>query len=79
MKLAGGVLALLAAAVFFVRGGINQALVLGLLGAWLLGWRGRAWGGFPAAFPARAASRRATARASRRITSRWSSITTPAP
>ena len=52
LKLAGGVLALLAAAVFFVRGGINQALVLGLLGAWLLGWRGLgSWGGFPGGFP----------------------------
>jgi hypothetical protein len=52
LKLAGGVLALLAAVVFFVRGGINQALVLGLIGAWLLGWRGLgSWGGFPGGFP----------------------------
>jgi hypothetical protein len=48
LKLAGGVLALVAAVVFFMRGGINQALVLGLIGAWLLGWRGLgSWGGFP--------------------------------
>jgi len=48
LKLAGGVLALLAAVVFFARGGINQALVLALIGAWLLGWRGLgSWGGFP--------------------------------
>jgi hypothetical protein len=52
LKLAGGILALLAAAVFLVRGGINQALVLGLIGAWLLGWRGLgSWGGFPGGFP----------------------------
>ena len=52
LKLVGGVLALLAAVVFFVRGGINQALVLGLIGAWLLGWRGLgSWGGFPGGFP----------------------------
>jgi DnaJ domain len=52
LKLAGGILALLAAALFFVRGGINQALVLGLIGAWLLGWRGLgSWGGFPGGFP----------------------------
>ena len=33
LKLAGGVVALLMAGVFLVRGGINQALVLGLIGA----------------------------------------------
>jgi hypothetical protein len=48
LKLAGGIIALIAALVFFVRGGINQALILGLVGAWLLGWRGLgSWGGFP--------------------------------
>ncbi len=48
LRVAGGVIALLVAVVFFVRGGINQAIVLGLLGAWLLGWRGSgSWGGFP--------------------------------
>ena len=48
LKLAGGILALVAAAAFFVRGAINQAIILGLVGTWLLGWRGvGAWGGFP--------------------------------
>jgi hypothetical protein len=52
LKLAGGIVALLAAAVFLVRGGINQALIFGVIGAWLLGWRSLGpWGGFPGGFP----------------------------
>lgn len=48
LRVIGGVVALAAAVVFFVRGGINQAILLGLLGTWLLGWRGSgSWGGFP--------------------------------
>lgn len=38
MRLAGGALALGAAALFLVRGAIGPASLLGMLGAWLLGW-----------------------------------------
>lgn len=48
LKVAGGGLSLIAAMVFFVRGGINQAVLLALLGTWLLGWRGGGtWTGIP--------------------------------
>lgn len=40
LKVAGGVLALIAAVAFFVRGGVNQAAILAMVGAWLLGWGG---------------------------------------
>lgn len=64
LKLAGGTIALLAAVAFFVRGGVNQALILGLIGAWLLGWRGLgSWGGFPGGFPG--SSRKAPGQTSR--------------
>ncbi|MCC7253762.1 DnaJ domain-containing protein [Hyphomicrobium sp.] len=46
MRLAGGALALAAAAVFLVRGATGAAAALGALGTWLLGWGGGApWGG----------------------------------
>lgn len=38
IRLAGGALALAAAAVFLVRGASGPATLLGMLGAWLLGW-----------------------------------------
>src|SRR5690606_34574059 len=38
MRLAGGALALAGAAVFLVRGASGPATLLGMLGAWLLGW-----------------------------------------
>lgn len=40
MKLAGGALALAASAVLLLRGAAGAASVLGMLGAWLLGWGG---------------------------------------
>src|SRR5688572_17590003 len=40
MRLAGGALALGAAAIFLVRGAAGPASLLGALGAWLLGWSG---------------------------------------
>lgn len=40
IKLAGGALALAAAAVLMVRGAAGPATMLGMLGAWLLGWGG---------------------------------------
>lgn len=46
MRLAGGALALGAAAIFLVRGAAGAASILGMLGVWLLGWSGAApWGG----------------------------------
>jgi hypothetical protein len=42
MRLAGGALALGAAAIFLVRGAAGPASLLGILGAWLLGWSGTA-------------------------------------
>ncbi len=42
MRLAGGALALGAAAIFLVRGAAGPASLLGALGAWLLGWKGGA-------------------------------------
>lgn len=50
MKLAGGALALAAAAVFLLRGAAGPATMLGMLGAWLLGWGG---GIFPSSGPTR--------------------------
>jgi len=48
LKVAGGILSLGAAAAFFARGAVNQAILLGLFGTWLLGWRGGGtWTGFP--------------------------------
>jgi hypothetical protein len=48
LRVIGGWLSLAAAVLFFVRGGINQAIILGLIGTWLLGWRASgSWGGFP--------------------------------
>jgi hypothetical protein len=44
IKLALGWLALALAAVLFVRGAANQAVLLALVGSWLLGW-GSGWGG----------------------------------
>lgn len=40
VRLAGGALALAAAAVFLLRGASGPATLLGMLGAWLLGWGG---------------------------------------
>ena len=40
IKLITGVLALVLAAVFLLRGLVAQALPLGLIGAWLMGWLG---------------------------------------
>lgn len=40
IKLAGGALALAAAAVFMLRGAVGPATMLGMLAAWLLGWGG---------------------------------------
>jgi hypothetical protein len=40
IRLAGGALALGAAAIFLVRGAPGVAIVLGTLGSWLLGWNG---------------------------------------
>lgn len=40
IKLAGGALALAAAAILMVRGAAGPAAMLGALGAWLLGWGG---------------------------------------
>ena len=40
LKLVGGALALAAAAVLLLRGAAGAASVLGMLGAWLLGWGG---------------------------------------
>lgn len=40
IRLAGGALALGAAAIFLVRGAPGVAIVLGSLGTWLLGWNG---------------------------------------
>lgn len=40
LRLAGGALALGAAAIFLVRGAAGPASLLGALGAWLLGWGG---------------------------------------
>ncbi|WP_333794217.1 DnaJ domain-containing protein [Hyphomicrobium sp.] len=48
VRLAGGALALAAAAVFLLRGASGPATLLGMLGAWLLGW-----GGMSAARPSR--------------------------
>lgn len=47
IRLAGGALALGAAAVFLVRGHGGAAALLGALGSWLLGWNGlpAGWGG----------------------------------
>ena len=42
MRLAGGALALGAAAFFLVRGAAGPASLFGALGAWLLGWKGGA-------------------------------------
>jgi hypothetical protein len=48
LKVAAGIIALVAAAAFFLRGAVNQAIVLGILGASLLGWRGGGtWTGLP--------------------------------
>jgi DnaJ domain len=48
LKVAGGVVALIFAVFFFVRGGVNQAAILALIGTSLLGWRGGAtWTGMP--------------------------------
>ncbi|MGQ0672996.1 MAG: DnaJ domain-containing protein [Hyphomicrobium sp.] len=40
LKMLGGIIALALGAVFLVRGYLGQALPLGLLGAWLMGWIG---------------------------------------
>lgn len=48
IRLAGGALALAAAAVFLVRGASGPATLLGMLGAWLLGW-----GNLPGTGPSR--------------------------
>lgn len=47
MRLAGGALALGASAILLVRGLAGPAALLGMLGTWLLGWRGGSpgWGG----------------------------------
>jgi len=42
IRLAGGALALGAAAIFLVRGAAGPASLLGAIGAWLLGWSGTA-------------------------------------
>lgn len=44
MRLAGGALALAAAAVFLVRGAAGAATLFGMLGAWLLGWNAGVFG-----------------------------------
>lgn len=44
LKVMGGVISLIFAAAFFVRGGVTQAMILGAVGAGLLGWRsGAPW------------------------------------
>lgn len=51
IRRAGGLVALVVAAVLLARGMIAQALPLALFGAWLMGWiggsLGRGWGGTP--------------------------------
>ena len=45
LRVAGGLVALATAVPFLLRGMFAQAAVLGLLGAWLLGWQGHSWSG----------------------------------
>jgi hypothetical protein len=50
LRLVGGALALGAATIFFVRGALGPAVLLGMLGSWMLGWRGVP-AGFGGGFP----------------------------